>query len=140
MKSQFHNLINNCPGKSKNLKSQQSLCVILLFCFLFRSSPPKLFSKVAVLKFQKEIQHRCFSVNIVKFLGTRILKTSVNGCFCVPLLFDPLSFSKFIQNYYFMFSLLYYVTYFTQYMLIIKFKVQTYLNLKFKLIQLKFRT
>ena len=49
----FHDLINNCPGKSENLKPQVSLCFLLLLCFLFRSSLRKLFSKVAVLKFRK---------------------------------------------------------------------------------------
>ena len=45
-------LINNYPGKSENLKPQWSLRSPLL-CFLFKSSPPKLFSKVAVLKFRR---------------------------------------------------------------------------------------
>ena len=34
----------------------------------------------------------------------------VNGCFCATLLLYLPSFSKFIQNYYFMFSFCYYVT------------------------------
>ena len=53
----FHDLTNNCSGKSENLKPQGSLRVLLILCFLLRSSPPppppKLFSKVAVLKFRK---------------------------------------------------------------------------------------
>ena len=49
----FHGLINNCSSKSENLKPQGSLRTLLLFCFLFRSSPRNLFSKVAVLKFRK---------------------------------------------------------------------------------------
>ena len=49
----FHGLINNCHGKSKNLKLQGSLRVLFLLCFSFRSSPPKLFSKLAVIKFRK---------------------------------------------------------------------------------------
>ena len=48
----FHDIIYNCPGKSENLKPQGPLRVLLL-CFLLSSSPPKLFSKVAVLKFGK---------------------------------------------------------------------------------------
>ena len=39
----FRDLKNNCPGKSENLKPQRSMRVLLLLCFLFRSSPPKLF-------------------------------------------------------------------------------------------------
>ena len=59
----FHDLINTCPGKSENLKPPGSLRVLLLLCFLFRSSPPpKLFSKVAVLKFHKALLvDLCFS-------------------------------------------------------------------------------
>ena len=49
----FHDLINNYSGKSENLNPQESLRVLLLLCFLFRSSPPKLFWTVAVLKFRK---------------------------------------------------------------------------------------
>ena len=48
----FHDIIYNCPGKSENLKPQGPLRVLLL-CFLLSSSLPKLFSKVAVLKFGK---------------------------------------------------------------------------------------
>ena len=50
----LHDLINIYPGKSKNLKSQGSLCIFLFLCFLFRSSPPKSFPKVAALKFRKK--------------------------------------------------------------------------------------
>ena len=39
-----------------------------------------------------------------------------------PLLFHLLSFSKTVQNFYFMFSSPYYVTYFASYLLITKFK------------------
>ena len=46
-------LITNCPGKSENLKPQGLLRVLLFLCFLFRSSPPNLFSKLAVLEFRK---------------------------------------------------------------------------------------
>ena len=49
----FHNLINNCLVNSENLKPKGSLLDLLLLYFLFRSSPPELFSKVAVLKFRK---------------------------------------------------------------------------------------
>ena len=38
----FHDLINNCPGKSENLKPQGLLRVLLLLCFLFRRSLPKI--------------------------------------------------------------------------------------------------
>ena len=50
----FHNLINNCSGKSENLKPQGSLRVLFLLCFLFRSSPSKRLSKVAVLKISQK--------------------------------------------------------------------------------------
>ena len=65
-KKLFHDLINICPGKSENLKSQESLCIFLLHCFLFRSWSLKLFSKVAVLKFHKtpletQVMDFCFS-------------------------------------------------------------------------------
>ena len=203
----FHDLINNCPWKSENLKQQGPLRVLLLLCFLFRSSPPKLFSKVAVLKFRKipfetpavdfcfgctawtfmspkikwissmlsleflrsyfskylwliavtkssyrkcsikqavlknfaifkektpvleslfnkvaglqacdfikkRLQHRCFPVNVTKFLSMLVLTKSANGLFCVTLLYHLTLFSKFIQNYYLIFSFRYYVTYF----------------------------
>ena len=49
----FQGLINNCPGKCESLKPQGSLRALLFLCFLFISSPKKLFSKVAVLKFRK---------------------------------------------------------------------------------------
>ena len=49
----FHDLINNCPRKSENIKRRGSLRVLLLLWFPFRSSPPKLFSKVTVLKLRK---------------------------------------------------------------------------------------
>ena len=49
----FLESINNCPGKSENMKPQGSLRVLLLLCFPFRSSPQKLFSKAAVLKLRK---------------------------------------------------------------------------------------
>ena len=49
----FHDLINNCPRKSEKIKRRGSLRVLLLLWFPFRSSPPKLFSKVAVLKLCK---------------------------------------------------------------------------------------
>ena len=58
----LHDLINNCPGKSENLKPQGSLRALLLFCFLFRRSPQKLFSKVAVLKF-REIPRKTHAVD-----------------------------------------------------------------------------
>ena len=64
----------------------------------------------------------CFPANITKFLRTPISKISANGCFCVTLLFFLPSFSIFIQNYYFMFSFPYDVTYFAKYLLITKFK------------------
>ena len=60
----------------------------------------------------KRLRHRSFPVNITKFLRRPTLKTSANGCFCVFLLFYLTSFSKFIQNHYFMFSRRYYVIYF----------------------------
>ena len=50
----FHDLINICPGKSKTLKPQGSLRIFLFLCFLFRSNPQKLLSKVPALKFRKK--------------------------------------------------------------------------------------
>ena len=50
----FYELINICNGKSKTLKSQGSLRILPFSCFLFRSSPRKFFSRVAVLKFRKK--------------------------------------------------------------------------------------
>ena len=47
----FHDLINNCLGKSENLKLQGSLRVLLLLCFLLRSSPPKLLLCLLSLEF-----------------------------------------------------------------------------------------
>ena len=38
----FHDLINNCPRKSENIKRRGSLRVLLLNWFPFRSSPPKI--------------------------------------------------------------------------------------------------
>ena len=35
---------------------------------------------------KKRLQHKCFSVNIAKFLRTPILKNTANGCFCELLL------------------------------------------------------
>ena len=35
----FHELINNCLGKSENMKPQGSLRVLPLLCFPFRSIP-----------------------------------------------------------------------------------------------------
>ena len=44
-----------------------------------------LFNKVAGLKvcnvIKKSLQHRCFPVNITKFLRTPILRKSADGCF-----------------------------------------------------------
>ena len=46
-----------------------------------------LFNKVAGLQacifIKKKLQHRCFPVNIAKFLKTPILSTSANDCFCI---------------------------------------------------------
>ena len=39
----FHDLINNCLGKSENLKPQGSLHVLLLFSF--QKQPPKIILK-----------------------------------------------------------------------------------------------
>ena len=47
-RSLFYDLINSCPGKSENLKPQGSLRVLLLLCFLLRSSPPKLILEVSI--------------------------------------------------------------------------------------------
>ena len=40
----FHDLINNCPGKSENMKPQGSLCVLLFFSptIIFESSCSKI--------------------------------------------------------------------------------------------------
>ena len=63
----FHDLINNWPGKSGNLKPQESLQVLLLLlCFLFRSSPPqndsrKNCSKIWQNAFGKPAVEFCFS-------------------------------------------------------------------------------
>ena len=68
----LHDLMNNCPGKSENLKPKGSLRVFLLLCFLFRSSPQKLFSKVAALKFCKilleNLRWICFSCKAWTFM------------------------------------------------------------------------
>ena len=68
----LHDLINNCPGKSENLKRKGSVRVLLLLCFLFRSSPQKLFSKVAALKFCKipleNLRWICFSCKAWTFM------------------------------------------------------------------------
>ena len=53
-KTLLHDLINSCHGKSENLKPQRSPHVLLLLCFLFRSSPPKIILESIVdLKFWK---------------------------------------------------------------------------------------
>ena len=62
----FYDLIYNFPGNSENLKPQGPVRTLLLLCFLFRSSPPKLISIVAVLKFreipgEKPAMDFCFS-------------------------------------------------------------------------------
>ena len=72
-------LINNCPGKSENLKPQGSLRVLLFLCFLFRSGPPKLLSKAAILNFLKipletPAVDSCFWNWIVQHVVLRILK------------------------------------------------------------------
>ena len=62
----FHGLINNCSSKSENLKPQGSLSTLPLFCFLFRSSPRNLFSKVVVQNFAKlRGKHRRWIVVLV---------------------------------------------------------------------------
>ena len=47
----FHDLTKNFPEKSKNLKPKRAMRVLHLLYFLFGSRFPKLFFKVAVLKF-----------------------------------------------------------------------------------------
>ena len=94
----FHDLINNCPRKNENLKPKGSLCVLLLPCFLFRSSLPKLFSKVAVLKFCKTPLETptvdfCFSCRAYTFIST---ETEL----CSILSFEVWSryFSRYLQS------------------------------------------
>ena len=41
----FRDLINSSPEKGKNLKPKGSLRVLPLLCLLFRSNPPKNYSR-----------------------------------------------------------------------------------------------
>ena len=69
--------------------------------FIFRSSRKQIFFKTGVIKnfaiftgkylcgslfllvsSQKRLQHRCFPVNIAKFLGIPFLQNTSSGCFC----------------------------------------------------------
>ena len=76
-KALLYGLINNCLGKSKNLKPQGSLCVLPLVSFLLRNSPQKLFSRLSVLKFCKIPLETlavdfCFSCRAETFISTEI--------------------------------------------------------------------
>ena len=65
------------------------------------------------------LQHRCFLVNITKFLRASILKISANGCFFAFICHRFLNSYRIIASY----SFRYYMTYFAKKDLIIKFKV-----------------
>ena len=58
------------------------------YCNIYRNTPvsESLFDKVVAFQackfIKKRLQHRCFSVNIVKFLRTPILKNTCEHCFC----------------------------------------------------------
>ena len=61
---------------------------VLKVCNIHRKTPvlESLFSKVASLEacnfIKKRLQHRCFPVNIAKFLIKLYLKNTTGGCFC----------------------------------------------------------
>ena len=61
---------------------------VLKVCNIHRKTPvlESLFSKVASLEacnfIKKRLQHRCFPVNIAKFLRKFYLKNTTGGCFC----------------------------------------------------------
>ena len=61
---------------------------VLNVCNIHRKMPvsESLFSKVASLEacnfIKKRLQHRCFPVNIAKFLRKFYLKNTTGGCFC----------------------------------------------------------
>ena len=92
----FNDLINNCLGKSENLKQQGPLCVILLHCFFFQKQHPKLFSKVTVLKFRTfplelPAVDFCFSCRAQIFISTEIELRSM-----LPSEFSSSYFSKYL--------------------------------------------
>ena len=61
-----------------------------------------LFNKVTGLEvcnfIKKRLQHRCFLVNIAKFLRTLILKTSANGCCSVLLIIKLVITASFLNQ------------------------------------------
>ena len=52
-RTSFHDLINNCPGKSENRNYKGHCASFSSSVFLSEASRPKLSSKVAVLKVRK---------------------------------------------------------------------------------------
>ena len=70
---------------------------VSFFCKAFSSETLTEGLKLLYLLIKKRLQHRCFPMNIKKFLKARILKTSSNGCFCLTLMFYLPSFSIPIQ-------------------------------------------
>ena len=75
------------PIKCSRLKMFFEI-VVLKACNIHRKTPvlQSLFSKVASLEtcnfINKGLQHRCFPVNIAKFLRKFYLKNTTGGCFC----------------------------------------------------------
>ena len=58
---------------------------------VFRSSRSQMLSKIGALKIfaifwiKKSLQHRCFPVNVAKFLRAAFLQNFSSGCFCIFL-------------------------------------------------------
>ena len=98
-----HNLLINYLNLIKKLMQKQLLTSVLQNSCL-RCSRSQMFFKIGVLqnfviftrkylcwsvllikltpKTHKRLQHRCFLVNIAKFLRTPFLRNSTGGCFC----------------------------------------------------------
>ena len=74
---------------SIELKSLINNFQLLSFMNIFRSSRLQMFFKISALKnfaifwIKKSLQHRCFPVNIAKFLKTAFLQNFSSGCFCI---------------------------------------------------------
>ena len=71
----FHDLMNNCPGKNKNLQPQGSISPFFSSVF-FSEAPTKRFSRKTVLKFRK-IPWKT-SVSVVIFCLSRKASTSIS--------------------------------------------------------------
>ena len=69
----------------------QQFLTFLSFMNIFRSSCLEMLFKTGALKnlaifwIKKNLQHRCFPVNIAKFLRTGFLRNFSGGCFCIIL-------------------------------------------------------